>query len=227
MAVACLMLSVQEIRDLVDPQASTETREPDPRHLLNSEFLKIPELRLATNWEPEDDPHTVEEEILKFLFQPQPDWVAAFQDAAGPGERCCGRAHSVAIVLDCRRARSPRIGLATGSCPQEGRVPATAGRSSPLVAESVHLEILPETERAGVETRLSRLQLQVNSDTSASASFAELERIRDLLVKRREREAERIRNRLRQLHGASALESEPPPPAPPKSPKGWIMDFDS
>jgi hypothetical protein len=96
-----------------------------------------------------------------------------------------------------------------------------------LVADSVHLEILPDTERAGVETRLSRLQLQVNHDSSASASILELDRIRDLLVKRREREAERIRNRLRQLHGASAAESEPPPPAPPKSPKGWIMDFDS
>lgn len=227
MAVACLMLSVQEIRDMVDPQASTETREPDPRHLLNSEFLKIPELRLATNWEPEDDPHTVEEEILKFLFQPQPDWVAAFKMQLAQGnDAAAERILSLSFWTSEEREALESV-LRQDRARKKGEFLQQLAEVRQLVAESVHLEILPDTERAGVETRLSRLQLQVNSDTSASASFAELERIRDLLVKRREREAERIRNRLRQLHGAPAVESEPPPVAPPKSPKGWIMDFDS
>jgi hypothetical protein len=227
MAVACLMLSVQEIRDLVDPQTSTETREPDPRHLLNSEFLKIPELRLATNWDPEADPHTVEEEILKFLFQPQPDWAAAFKMQLAQGnDTAAERILSLAFWTP-----EERDALESVLCQDRARKKADflhqLAEVRQLVADSVHLEILPDTERAGVETRLSRLQLQVNHDSSASASILELDRIRDLLVKRREREAERIRIRLRQLHGASAVESEPPPPAPPKSPKGWIMDFDS
>ncbi len=80
-----------------------------------------------------------------------------------------------------------------------------------LVADSVHLEILPDTERAGVETRLTKLQFQVNNEANAAASMVELDRIRDLLVKRREREAERIRNRLRQLHGTAAKDNETRP----------------
>ena len=79
MAVACLLLSVQEISDLVDPDMPTDAREADPRHLLHSELLKIPDLRLSFNWEPEIDLHTLESEILQFLCQPQPDWTTAFQ----------------------------------------------------------------------------------------------------------------------------------------------------
>ena len=227
MAVACLMLSVQEIRDLVDPKTSTETREPDPRHLLNSEFLKIPELRLATNWEPDADPHTVEEEILKFLFQPQPDWTSAFKMQLAQGnDAAAERILSLSFWTPEEREALESV-LRQDRSRKKAEFLHQLAEVRKLVADSVHLEILPDTERAGVETRLTKLQFQVNNEANAAASMVELDRIRDLLVKRREREAERIRNRLRQLHGTVAKDNETPPPAPPKSPKGWIMDFDS
>lgn len=227
MAVACLMLSVQEIRDLVDPKTLTETREPDPRHLLNSEFLKIPELKLATNWEPDADPHTVEEEILKFLFQPQPDWTAAFKMQLAQGnDAAAERILSLSFWTPEEREALESV-LRQDQSRKKAEFLHQLAEVRQLVADSVHLEILPDTERAGVETRLTKLQFQVNNEANASASMIELDRIRDFLVKRREREAERIRNRLRQLHGTAATESDTPPLAPPKSPKGWIMDFDS
>lgn len=226
MAVSCLMLSVQEIRDLVDPLTPTETREPDPRHLLHSELLKIPELRLTTNWEPELDPHTIEDEILKYLSQPQPDWIAAFKMQLAQGnDAAAERILSLTLWTSEERDALESV-LRQHRSRQKSEFAQQLAAVRHLVADSVHLDILPETERVGIETRLARLQLSINSDSGASSGILELERVRDSLMKRREREAERIRSRLRKLHGSPAGEGESPPP-PPASPKGWVMDFES
>lgn len=226
MAVACLMLSVQEIRDLVDPSTPSETREPDPRHLLNSELLKIPELRLSTSWEPDLDPHTVEDEILKFLCHPQPDWATAFKMQLSQGnDAAAERILSLSLWSDEERDALEGV-LRHHRTRQKSEFLQQLAAVRHLLNESVHLDILPEAERTGIETRLSRLQLSLNAESSVSHGILELDRVRDSLLKRREREAERIRNRLRQLHGTSRAESEPPP-ASPKSSKGWIMNFEN
>ena len=228
MAVACLMFSVNEIRDLVDPNISTDTREADPRHLLHSELLKIPSLRLGSYWEPEADLLTLEEEILGFLSQPQPDWTTAFKLQLSDGSHTCGERilslttwsneerEALQGVLDSERHR------------QRTDFARELSEVNALLTESMHLDILKESERTGFETRLSRLGKIVASEGSVSSGVIELDRVRQSLLKRREREADRIRNRLRQLNSStpsdqestSAAAKELPPPS------GWIMDFD-
>ena len=99
-----------------------------------------------------------------------------------------------------------------------------------LLTESVHLDILQETERVGIETRLLRLQRIQASESDISSGILELERVRESLVKRREREAERIRSRLRRLGGSSDDERATPPLgglSPDASTlRGWVMDFE-
>ncbi len=230
MAVACLMLSVQELHDLVDPNLPTDTREADPRHLLHSELLKIPNLRLSFNWEPEIDLHSLESEILEFLSQPQPDWSTAFQMHLAQGShQMAERILSLAIwtneerealqgVLDADRGR------------QRSDFAQELQEVQKMLMESVHLDILQETERAGIETRLLRLHRIHASDSDISSGILELDRVRESLVKRREREAERIRSRLRRLSGAADDERGTPPIgglSPGASPlRGWVMDFD-
>lgn len=226
MAVSCLMLAVQEIQSLVDPLAPIEAREPDPRHLLSSELLKIPELRLGTNWEPEQDSHAVEDEILKYLCQPQPDWVAAFQMQLAHGNDVAAERILTLSLWTADEIESLEGVLRLHRTRQRSELVRQLGEVRKMLNDTVHLEILPDNERAGIETRLSRLQLNLNNDSGLSSGILEVERVRDLLVKRREREAERIRNRLRLLHGSQAEdEATPPDTSPPVS--GWVMDFES
>lgn len=230
MAVSCLMLSVQELHDLVNPNLPTDTREADPRHLLHSELLKIPNLRLSFNWEPEIDLHSLESEILEFLSQPQPDWTTAFQMHLAQGShQMAERILSLAIWTNEEREAL------------QGVLDADRGRHrsdfaqellevQKMLMESVHLDILQETERAGIETRLLRLHRIHASDSDISSGILELDRVRESLVKRREREAERIRSRLRRLSGAPDDELATPPIgglSPDAFPlRGWVMDFD-
>ena len=225
MAVACLLLSVQEVRDLVDPRAPTETREPDPRHLLHSELLKICDLRLGHDWEPVDDPHTVEDEILKFLCQPQPDWVAAFKVQLAHGNDLAAERILSMSFWNSEEHDALEEVLRQDRSRQKAEFLTHLADVRQLLADSVQLDILPDGERNGIESRLVRLQLSVNAEAGASSGIQELDRVRDSLMKRREREAERIRNRLRQLHGSSGRIEESRPN--PQSPGKWIMDFDT
>ncbi len=231
MALACLMLSVQEIYDLVDPDLPSDAREADPRHLLHSELLKMPDLRLSFNWEPEIDLHSLESEILQFLCQPQPDWTTAFQMHVAQGcHQMAERILSLTIWTDEEREALQGL-LESDRGRQRTNFAQELQDVQKLLRESVHLDILQETERAGIETRLLRLQRIVASDSDISSGVLELDRVRDSLVKRREREAERIRSRLRRLSGSSlddehttsSLGSLPPDYS---SQRGWIMDFD-
>ena len=230
MAVACLMLSVQEIYELVDPDLPTDAREADPRHLLHSELLKLPDLRLSFNWEPETDLHTLESEILQFLCQPQPDWTTAFQMQLAQGSHLMAeRILSLAIWTEEERAALQGV-LELDRGHQRSNFAQELQDVQKLLLESVHLDILQETERAGIETRLLRLQRIHASDSDISSGILELERVRESLVKRREREAERIRSRLRRLSGASEGERTTPPLgglSPEMTPlRGWVMDFE-
>ena len=230
MAVACLLLSVQEIHDLVDPDSPTDAREADPRHLLHSELLKIPDLRLSFNWEPEIDLHSLESEILPFLCQPQPDWTTAFQMQLAQGNhQMAERILSLAIWTTEEREALQGV-LEQDRGRQRTNFARDLQDVQNLLTESVHLDILQETERVGIETRLLRLQRIQASDSDISSGILELERVRESLVKRREREAERIRSRLRRLSGSSEEERSTPPlgglSPDASSLRGWVMDFE-
>ena len=129
-----------------------------------------------------------------------------------------------------------RLQDAAGICPCHDRVRQRTDFARELnevqylLKDSVHLDILKESERTGFETRLARLQRIVSADNDVSSGVIELERVREMLVKRRERETERIRNRLQRLSSPQAPDPDavapavPPPVAP--SPRSWVMDFD-
>ena len=230
MAVACLMLSVQEIHGLVDPIVATETGEPDPRHLLHAELLKIPDLNLTANWEPETDFHTLEDEILNFLSQPQPDWTTAFQMQVAQGHhQIAERILSLTIWTNKERDALQSV-LERDRGRQRTDFVQELWDVQKLLNESVHLDILQETERTGFESRLTRLQRILATDTDISSGILELGRVKDSLVKRREREADRIRTRLKRLSGQTDA-ATPSPQGGGASPgpalRGeWIMDFD-
>lgn len=230
-AVSCLMRSVQELYRLVDASVPSDMHEPDPRHLLHAELLKIADLSLGANWEPECDLASLEEEILQFLSQPQPDWIMAFKMQSARGlhhlaERILSLSHwsnaerqALQGVLESDRQR------------QRTDFVRELNDIKTLFAESVQLDILKDIERTGLETRIARLGRIVESDNEVSSGLMELGRVRGLLIKRREREADRIRSRLRQLNAPEIHESggnsSPESPSGAAQPRGWVMDFDS
>ncbi|MFG0336011.1 MAG: hypothetical protein ACF8TS_21845, partial [Maioricimonas sp. JB049] len=79
MGLVCLIRAIAQIRDLVDPTTAVPDREPDLRHLLQGELLKVSTLMLDSDWAAQCSATVLEEEILRSLTGPQPDWHMAFQ----------------------------------------------------------------------------------------------------------------------------------------------------
>ena len=230
MAVACLMLSVNDVRGLVVPDTASESSEADPRHLLHSELLKISGLRLAATWEPAVDMHLLEDEILGFLCQPQPDWTTAYQMHLAQGNHpLAERIVSLAIWNNEEREALQGV-LERDRRRQRTNFVRELHDVNQLLAESALLEILNESERKGFETRLARLQKIATAESDLSTGVTELDKVREALVKRRERETERMRVRLRQLSepssGSSVIETTTSQDHSEPSQQGWVMDFD-
>ena len=231
MAVSCLMQSVQEVYRLVDPNIPPDVHEPDPRHLLHADLLKIADLRVGANWEPVIDLPSLEEEILQFLSQPQPDWIMAFKMQSERGQyQLAERILSLPHWSNAERVALQSV-LESDRQRQRTDLVRDLSDVKTLLAESVQLDILKDIERTGFETRIEQLGRMAESDNDVSTKVTELGKVRDLLIKRREREADRIRSRLRQLNAPAAHESDgsgltesPPGTA---QPRGWVMDFDS
>ncbi len=229
MAVACLLESVAEVHDLVNPHIAIPATEADPRHLLHADLLKISGLHVGANWEPEVDTHRLEDEILAFLSQPQPDWATAFKmQLSQRNHALAERILSLSIWPEEEREALRGV-LTSDRLRQRSDFAQELQAVHQLLADSVQLDILQESERAGFETRLARLKRIVASDNDVSSGVIELERVRELLVKRRERETDRIRSRLHRLsppptsQPESGLSSPSAPDTPP--PRRWMMDF--
>ena len=212
-AAACLTLALQSVRDLVDPKIPADAQEPDPRHLLNSELLKVPDLRLDGSWEPTVDWHTMEDDLLRHLVSPQPDWQTAFQLQLHHGNY-----DSVERILQLP-VWSAEQKATLQSLRDQKLAKAREGlwhdlkETEQMIGEAVRMDLLNDQDRAGFETRLERLRRTLNDESDVNSGTIELERLRTAVQRTREREAFRIRTRLKELEPST--DSKP----------GWVMDF--
>ncbi len=75
--VACRR-EIEHIQRLCAGEEPLPLHEPDPRHILSAEFLKMPHLELNEHWQPTADAAETEHAILEHLSCGWTDWTAAF-----------------------------------------------------------------------------------------------------------------------------------------------------
>jgi hypothetical protein len=84
-AIACCQSSVRQIQLLFESKLSLPVVEPDPRHVLNADLLRIPALQLNDQWSPDTDPVLFESELLAGLEQGEMSWRQCFDFHAQTG----------------------------------------------------------------------------------------------------------------------------------------------
>lgn len=77
-AAFCLQRVVQQIHALFESRLALGWREPDLRHLLQAELLKIPCLPLSDQWEPQVPCDQLETELLELISRGPGTWREAF-----------------------------------------------------------------------------------------------------------------------------------------------------
>lgn len=169
-AAAVLSLAVKNVRQLIESELSGGTAEPDPRHLLHAELLKIPTLRLDAAWEPELDRERLEDEILRSLTGPDIDWDTAFQTR---------------ITIDDHDSAARILSLADWSVNERKRLHrqldeirslrAAGGRwiengEEGTVESPGHSQKTSTQEHSGLLTRLERLRTILQTDLDAAAA---------------------------------------------------------
>lgn len=85
-AASCLMLAVEQVREILDPQTSPPVEEPPLPLLLSAELLRMPEVRLDADWFPACPPAEFIDHLLTFLAAPRPTWATAYRLQAERGD---------------------------------------------------------------------------------------------------------------------------------------------
>jgi len=84
-AIACCQVVVKQIQALFESRICLPLVEPDPRHVLNLDLLKIPGIDLNDQWQPESDLSVIERELVASLEQPEPTWRQCYDYHARAG----------------------------------------------------------------------------------------------------------------------------------------------
>lgn len=84
-ATACCQSSVRQVHALFESRLSLPLVEPDPRHVLNADLLRVPGLELNEQWVPENEPAVVERELLANLERGELSWRQSFDYHAHTG----------------------------------------------------------------------------------------------------------------------------------------------
>jgi len=84
-SVACCQQTVRQIQALFESRVSLPLVEPDSRHALNAELLRIPGIELNDQWLPETEPAVIERELTASLERPELSWSQAYEYHAQNG----------------------------------------------------------------------------------------------------------------------------------------------
>lgn len=85
-AASCLMLAVEQVREILAPSSPPPMEEPLLPVLLSSELLRMPEVRLDADWFPTCPPVEFIERLLNSLAAPRPTWATAYRLQAERGD---------------------------------------------------------------------------------------------------------------------------------------------
>ncbi|MCA9080231.1 MAG: hypothetical protein KDA58_06705 [Planctomycetaceae bacterium] len=213
-AIGCLMLAMDQLRDLVDPDVPADTQEPDARHLMHSELLKIPNLQFAPNWSPDTDAEDLLEQIVRYLAAPNPDWLTAVQLQLAQSHLDAAEKLTTLPVWSRPEQQQLQQVLARYRKEHRDELWKDLQETETLIDEAVKLQIFSEQDRAGFAARLERLRRGLSLSRGSSSDAEEIQQLRQAVERRRSREATLTRERLEQLQSGVS------------SPKqGWKMDF--
>lgn len=218
-SVACLLLSMQQLRDLFDPDTPTEASEPDHRHLLHAELLKVRGLHLTSQWEPEAAPADLERRILEYLTEPSPDWLTAFHLQMSDGNFDAARKLTQLDVWSpVEREKLQQI-VDQRVQDERTRLQHELAETETLIEDAIRLELLSPHDHAGFTSRLEQLRIGIDKMSDLRAGSREVDSLRQAVQERRERETNQVRRRLEELdpHNPSDEAND--------RPNDWIMDF--
>ncbi len=84
-AIACCQSAVRHIQAMFESRLELPLVEPDPRHVLNADLLRLPGIELNDQWLPETEPAIVEREVIAILEQAPMTWRQTYDYHAQAG----------------------------------------------------------------------------------------------------------------------------------------------
>ena len=195
--------AVTDIWNLFAPDISWLTVEPDPRHILNADLLKIPYLPLNEDWQPKNsNPNLLMKGILELINQNDFGWQQAFDARSNcrdhhATEKIIEYLHAnsedTIAILELDRLRDERIAECRDSLKRDLK------ETKNQIENAVALGILQEAERANYAAMIVEIETRAGISIQFYQEHEELESIKTAISQKKQDAIENVRQRLNSL----------------------------
>jgi len=198
--VVCCRRALENLRILFDPAGRLQFGEPDLKHVLNVDLLRIPSLRLNEEWEPEEFPsEDFVRGLLKLICENDWDWRRAF------GCRRDLKDHEATERIIEYLAQQPNRSIDTDELTQirdkhikecQEALRRDVADSLKQVESAFALGLLREGDRERLAARVSAVERSINKVLRFFEKHDELRSIRSEIQERQRTEVDGVRKRL-------------------------------
>lgn len=152
-AIACCQRTIRQIHAMFESRLTLPLEEPDPRHLLSAELLRIPGIELNDHWQPETDLDVVERELIASLEHKELTWRQSYDHHVQLGNH---EATGRLLELDVWPGAQERDSLA--ALRQTQIAECRAAVDAELQELAGDIDAMTNGDRSTLERRLQRLQ---------------------------------------------------------------------
>lgn len=188
----------EDLWTLFDSETTISIDEPDPKHMLYGELLKLPSLQLNERWEPQGGVEVIDA-VLKFLADDDVNWRSILEirsaqfDHLATGrilEYLESQDGAAALFEELRQLREQRIADCRDTLERE--IKATKEDIEGAVA----LGLLREKEHVDISATVGAIEAALPETLHFNDSYIRLREVREEIKYKREGEVEVVRQRL-------------------------------
>jgi RNA polymerase sigma factor (sigma-70 family) len=216
--IACCRKAVQDIGNIFDPDTELPTTEPDPRHILHADLLRMPSIPINDAWEVDiATPEAGIDGILELVKNDIWDWQQAFDlHSYVCSSKAVGNHEATAQIIEyLEHNPEPTLDLAQLKDERNNRIEECQGilqeqveTTSKQLENAVAFGLLRETDRTAYAAQIESIKNALETTRLFSEKIEQLRAIAEAISAKRQEQIDRVSEQLESLQQTGIADAD-------------------
>ena len=216
--IACCRKAVQDIANIFDPDTELPTTEPDPRHILHADLLRMPSIPINDAWEVDiATPEAGIDGILELVKNDIWDWQQAFDlHSYVCSSKAVGNHEATAQIIEYLELYpEPKIDLAQLKDERNNRIKECQGilqeqveTTSKQLESAVAFGLLRETDRTAYAAQIESIKNALETTRLFSEKIELLRAIAEAISAKCQEQIDRVSEQLESLQQTGIADAD-------------------
>jgi RNA polymerase sigma factor (sigma-70 family) len=216
--ITCCRKAVQDIGNIFDPDTELPTTEPDPRHILHADLLRMPSIPINDAWELDiANAEAGIDGILELVKNDIWDWQQAFDmQSYVCSSKAVGNHEATAQIIEyLEHNPEPTLDLAQLKDERNNRIEECqvilqeqVDTTSKQLENAVAFGLLRETDRTAYAAQIESIKNALETTRLFSEKIEQLRAIGEAISAKREEQIDRVSEQLKSLQQTGIADAD-------------------